>query len=64
MREEWRFALHNATLLDIAVGVRADIIIPIVTPGVQSVARDTHGITMMPRWCADSLNYLQKVSSN
>ena len=64
MREEWRFALHSATLLDIAVGLHADIAIPIVTTGVQSVVRDTLGITMMPKWCADSLDYLQKVSSN
>ena len=75
MREELRFAFLNAKMfiLDLFVVAQIDMVgVPIIidgiillmtTTGAQSVVRDTLGIAVMPKWCAESLDYLLTVSS-
>lgn len=76
MREELRSALQpDITLLKLTVaapvfhigpvtGTHNNMFMPTTTTGVQSVAKDTLGIAVMPKWCADSLDYLPTVSLN
>jgi len=73
-KEELRFAYLNADIFCIDITVTelgmvnvvivTNLIMFMSTTGVQSVARDTLGIAVMPRWCAGSLDYLLTVSSN